>query len=101
MSEFKNLEYCKRQIQLSMLRAQWWIASAQTGHYKQRKIFHGTETSGGNEFTDEEKLENCMLTALRHIEIAAEFNDNLAEAESDAHELQQRAMDYRRPDPVR
>lgn len=78
----KNLEYCRRQIQLSMLRAQWWIASATSGHYKQRKIAHGTITDNGPEFTDEEKLASCMATAQRHIEIAAEFSENLAEEES-------------------
>lgn len=80
----KNLEYCKRQIQLSMLRAQWWLASATSGHYKQRKVFHGTRTSGGPEFTDDEKLRDAMATAQRHIELAAEFSDKLAEAEEES-----------------
>ena len=80
----KNLEYCKRQIQLSMLRAQWWIASTTSGHYKQRKIHHGTITSGGPEFTDDEKLAGAMATAQRHIELAAEFSEKLAEAESES-----------------
>lgn len=79
-----NLEYCKRQIQLSMLRAEWWIASATSGHYKQRKIAHGAVTSGGPEFTDEEKLAAAMATAQRHIELAAEFSESLAEAEAEA-----------------
>lgn len=79
----KDLEYCKRQIQLSMLRAQWWIASAASGHYKRRRISHGTLTSNGADFTDEEKLEDAMATAQRHIEIAAEFSENLAEAEAE------------------
>ena len=80
----KNLEYCKRQIQLSMLRAQWWIASATSGHYKQRKIHHGTITSGGPEFTDDEKLVDAMATAQRHIELAAEFSETLAEVEQES-----------------
>jgi hypothetical protein len=99
MAEFKNLEYCKRQIQLSMLRAQWWIASAQSGHYKQRQIFHGTITNGGPEFTDEEKLADAMAVALRHIEIAAEFSENLAEEETKAFEAElasKVALDNRR-----
>jgi hypothetical protein len=77
-----NLEYCKRQIQLSMLRAQWWIASATSGHYKRRKIFHGPASSEGPEFTDEEKLADCLETASRHIENAAEFSEHLTEAEA-------------------
>jgi hypothetical protein len=79
----KNLEYCKRQIQLSMLRAEWWLASATSGHYKQRKIAHGTVTNGGPEFTDDEKLAAAMATAQRHIELAAEFSESLAEAEEE------------------
>lgn len=73
----KNLEFCKRQIQLSMLRAQWWLASATSGHCQQRKLFHGN----GDLLTVDEKLDAAMQTAKRHIEIAAEFSDNLAEAE--------------------
>lgn len=80
----KNLEYCKRQIQLSMLRVQWWLASVSSGHYKNRQIFH---THGnGPEFTDDEKLAAAMATAKRHIELAAEFSESLAEAESAAAE---------------
>lgn len=97
----KNLEYCKRQIQLSMLRAQWWLASAQSGHYKQRQIFHGPITSDGPEFTDEEKLADAMATALRHIEIAAEFSENLAEAEKEALEAHERSMDTRKGNAYR
>ena len=76
-----NLEYCKRQFQLSMLRAQWWLTSATSGHYKQRKIWHGG--SGGSEFTDDEKLAAAMATAQRHIDNASKFSESLAEAESE------------------
>ena len=87
----KNLEYCKRQIQLSMLRAQWWLASATTGHYKQRKIFHGPASTGGEAFTDEEKLAACLATANRHIENAAEFSEDLASEEQDLLDAEERA----------
>lgn len=83
----KNLDYCKRQIQLSMLRAQWWMTSAASGHYKQRQIAHGTVTDGGPEFTDDEKLADAMATAKRHIEIAAEFSESLADVEEEAAAL--------------
>ncbi len=92
----KNLEYCKRQIQLSMLRAQWWMTSATSGHYKQRQIFHGTLTNNGPEFTDEEKLADAMATAMRHIQNASEFSEALAAEEEaalnkrDPHEHRQR-----------
>jgi hypothetical protein len=79
----KNLEYCKRQFQLSTLRAQWCLTSVTSGHYKQRKIFHGTD---GPEFTDDEKLANAMATAQRHINLAAEFSESLAEAEAESEE---------------
>jgi hypothetical protein len=75
----KNQRYCQRQIDLSMLRAQWWIASATSGYYKQRNISHGSITHGGSKFTEEEKLADAMKTALRHIELATEFSEALAE----------------------
>lgn len=86
----KNLEYCARQIQISMLRAQWWLASATTGHYKQRKIFRDSLTHDGPQYTDAEKLANAMATAQRHIEIAAEFSESLGEAEADVAEVDER-----------
>lgn len=73
----RNHDYCKRQFQLSMLRAHWWMASATSGHYKQRRIYHGTETSGRAEFTDDEKLRDCLATAQRHMELAQEFHEAL------------------------
>ena len=82
----KNLEYCKRQFQLSMARAQWWMLSATTGHYKQRKIYRGTLSHNGPELSDDEKLADAMATALLHIEIATEFSEILAEEESAAEE---------------
>ena len=84
----KDLEYCQRQYQLSTLRAQWWMTSVTSGHYKQRKISHGTLTSGGAEFTDDEKLASALATAQRHIELAAEFSESLAEAVADVEEQQ-------------
>jgi hypothetical protein len=83
----KNLEYCKRQIKLSMLRAQWWLTSAQSGHYKQSGSQRGTDQKSDDgrivfrDCTDEEKLESCMATALRHIDLAREFSESLAEEE--------------------
>ena len=47
------------------LMAHWWLASAVSGHCKQRDMFHGT---GQNEpFTDEEKMEDAMRVAKTHI----------------------------------
>ena len=78
----KNIEYGKRQYQLSTLRAKYWLASVTSGHYKQRQIFHGTGTD--SPFTDDEKLARAMATANRHIELAAEFAEGLADAESES-----------------
>lgn len=46
-----------------LAQAQWWLVSAQTGHYKQRKIYY----SDDSELTDEEKLDSCMGTAQTHL----------------------------------
>lgn len=91
MSDY-NPKYAARQIKLSMLRAQWWLASAQSGHYKQRKVQRGTNektpdgTIAFRDLSEEEKLDDCMRTALRHIELAMEFSENLAEKESEQEE---------------
>ena len=80
-----NAKYCRRQIELSMLRAQWWIASATSGHYRQRKLHHASLE--GPEFTDEEKLHDALATADRHIELAANLSDKLAEFEDYAAQM--------------
>lgn len=78
----KNLKYGERQFQIALLRAQWWLASVTSGHYKQRQIFHGT---GGPELTDEEKLAAAMATANRHLEFATDCSEASAVTEEDAH----------------
>lgn len=71
-----NKKHCERQIQLLMVRAQWWLASATSGHYRQRMV-----SRGGVELTDDEKLDDTMATADRHVRMAQEFMDALAERE--------------------
>jgi hypothetical protein len=63
------------------------MASVTSGHYKQRKVRHGTLTSGGTEYTDDEKLASAMATALRHIELAAEFSESLAADDPEMEKL--------------
>lgn len=98
----KNLEYCKRQIQLSMLRAQWWMASATSGHYKLRRLQQGTDEKSAEgrivfrDCTDEEKLAACLATAQRHIEGAAEYSEVLAKSEEELLEAEARSRDVRK-----
>jgi len=54
------------------LQALWWIASAQTGACKSRKIYHG---ANGPEFTDEEKVQEALNTAKSHIALFRECCD--------------------------
>lgn len=55
------------QIEISKMRAHWWIASATTGECKSRRLFHGA--SSGPEFTDAEKVADALDTAARFIDL--------------------------------
>lgn len=93
----KNFKYCERQFQLAMLRAQQWMTSVNSGHYKQRGLQRGTEEKSEDgrivfrDCTDEEKLDAAMQTVKRHIEFAAECSETLAENE----QLDDNAMEER------
>ena len=52
--------------------AHYWIAMAVTGVAKNRRLFHGTK---GPEFTDDEKIEESMQTALTHLYRMTELID--------------------------
>ena len=56
------------------LQAQWWMHSATNGHCQKRKIYHGTQ---GPEFTPDEKRDDVMETASRHMEMIAAIADDL------------------------
>lgn len=58
-------------LELCKLRAQWWMTSAITGHAKTRNLTH----FDGIPFTDEEKINDAMETAHRHIELYQEHID--------------------------
>ncbi len=87
MSDEKNFKYCARQFQLATLRAQWWMASVTSGHYKQRGLQRGTEEKSEDgrivfrDCTDEEKLDAAMKTIQRHLEFANECSETLCEGE--------------------
>ena len=68
------IERLRLNIETSKLWAQWWIASAVTGHCKAREIYHGVD---GPELTDAEKVEDAMATAKRHIENTRTVTENL------------------------
>lgn len=57
--------------------ADYWLALATTGAVTKRKISHGTT---GPEFTDEEKIQDALDTALLHIKAMSELVDQLPPA---------------------
>ncbi len=64
----------EHEITYRTLQAQWWIASATTGHCLSSQLYHGT---GKNRpFTDAEKIAHALETAQRHIAMIAEISDN-------------------------
>jgi len=65
------------EIQLASLRAQWWIASATTGHCLSRKIYRGLGCDPSTEITDSEKINEAMNTANGHIRRATELIDQI------------------------
>lgn len=58
------------------LQAMWWIHSASNGHCESRKLYHGIN---GPEFNKDEKRDEAMEVAQRHIQNFAE----LAEQENE------------------
>jgi len=68
-------EYTKQQINFHSLQVKWWLTSALTGHAKQRKLFHGIEDL---EFSDEEKIDDAMRIASRHMMIISDLMDSVA-----------------------
>ena len=69
----KDKEYIKLQFQCHALRAQWWMNSAITKTCCKRKMYHGTISSNGPEFTEQEKIDDAMDASHRHIEICQEL----------------------------
>ena len=79
----KNHKYADRQFQLLLMRAQWQMASAMSGYYKQRAVYHGSPSDEGNRLTDEELLAETMGAAQRHMELAFYQSEAMAGAEED------------------
>jgi hypothetical protein len=48
----------------STLQAMWWMHAASNGHCQKRKVYHGLY---GPELTADEKRDDAMETAQRHI----------------------------------
>jgi len=71
------MTYADKQFQLSLIRAQFYIAEATTGVCKNRKIFHCLPGGKEQEFTDEEKVQNSLNIAQRHLQIAQDIMDEV------------------------
>ena len=54
------------------MQANWWIASALTGHAKQRNLFKSVNAIGDTEMSDDEKIANALETAQNHIRLFRE-----------------------------
>jgi len=71
------MTYADKQFQLSLMRAHFYIAEATTGVCKNRKIFHCLPEHKEVEFTDEEKVQNSLDIAMRHLQIAQDNMDEI------------------------
>ena len=72
------MKFNEAQFQLFMARAAYWTAIVTSGAYKLSKKQRGCgkNEDGAIKFrdlTDEEKLQDALATAERHIKIASEF----------------------------
>ena len=77
----------EHQIMYSALQAQWWIASATTGHCLSRQLYHGTGQD--RPFTDAEKIADALETAQRHMAMIEAVSDDMqANASIDARTSQ-------------
>lgn len=63
-----RLKILDDQIHEASLYAQWWMASATTGHAATRTIFKVDEGGERRKMTKEELTSEAMQTAHRHIE---------------------------------
>ena len=73
--EKKNVDFedvNRDQKKFHELMASWWMASAISGHALRRNRCDGS----GKELSFEEKLDDAMATAKRHIELATEGRNN-------------------------
>lgn len=66
----------QEQMKFHELMAHWWIASATTGICKNRNITRKDDDGEWKQISDEEKVENAMNTAKRHIELYMEIAEN-------------------------
>lgn len=68
-----NRDVLIAQIQLSTVRAQWWMAYANTAANKGRIVRDG----GGRQLTPDDLVKDAMETSNAHIRIAQEMMDAL------------------------
>jgi hypothetical protein len=65
-------------IEVHKAYTQYWLAMATTGAGKNRNLFHGIHK--GSKYTDEEKIDDCLQTALIHIHRMQDLIDKHDEA---------------------
>lgn len=65
----------KAEMMTSFLRAMIHVSRANTGLSKKRIVVHGDDTP----FTDEEKIEDDLETAERHIQRIQELRDSVVD----------------------
>jgi len=65
----------EHEIVYHTLQAQWWIASATTGHCLSRQLYHGTGQD--RPFTDAEKVADALEAAQRHMAMIEAVSDDM------------------------
>lgn len=75
-------DFLSHQINISLMRANWWIAFSKTQACLDRKIYHGCFSDPNQtEFTDDEKIKDAMNTADNHIRNAQEYINSVQSVE--------------------
>lgn len=79
MNKAQYIEFLRGRQKQAELYALFHIHSASNGHCLSKNLFHGT---GDTQFTNQEKIDDAMETALRHIRHFSEITDKLSSLES-------------------
>lgn len=79
------MRYVDAQFMLRLQRVQYWSALITSGAYKQLTTQQGTDEKSADgtivfrDLTDDEKLQHALATMKRHIEIADDTAETIAE----------------------
>jgi hypothetical protein len=77
----------KARIKIHEAYTNYWLAMANTGAGKNRNLFHGI--CKHKKFTDEEKIDDCLQTALIHIH---RMQDLIDEHEENVYSLKKEGL---------